>query len=194
MTGYVSEVDLQRLLDGGVHVVLHRVRHPLPQSATPYPSQRPPTPVSHPLPQSATPYPSQPPPTPLSSPSLTGHASEVDLQRLLDGGVDVVLHRVLAEEQLDGERATGDAVHRHVAEELRELVGVHRRRRDDQLQVLAARDHLRGGASGGGQRESSAGVECGVNCRDQLQGRMCGRAGVSGGQMRGRQGSTVGVH
>ena len=171
-------MDQQRLLHRHVHAILHRVRHPLPQSATPYPSQ--------------------PPPTPLSSSSLTGHASEVDLQRLLDGGVDVVLHRVLAEEQLDGERATGDAVHRHVAEELRELVGVHRRRRDDQLQVLAARDHLRGGASGGGQRGSSAGVECGVNCRDQLQGRMCGQRGLVGvncGVGRGQLwGSVVGVH
>ena len=51
--------------------------------------------------------------------------AKVALQRLLDGVVHVVLDRVLAEEDLHRKRAAGDGVARDVAEEVRELVGVH---------------------------------------------------------------------
>lgn len=56
---------------------------------------------------------------------------QVDLQRLLDGRVHVVLDRVLAEEGLDGEGAPGDGERGHVAEEHGELARVHGGRGDD---------------------------------------------------------------
>ena len=56
---------------------------------------------------------------------VAGGRLEVDLQGLLDGGVDVVLDRVLAEEDFDGEGASGDGEGGDVAEEHGEFAGVH---------------------------------------------------------------------
>ena len=66
---------------------------------------------------------------------------EVHLDGLLDGGVDVVLDVVLGVEDVDGEGAAGDGEAGDVAEEVGELLRVHRGRRDDQLQVGPAGDH-----------------------------------------------------
>lgn len=69
--------------------------------------------------------------------------TEVNLHRLLDGRLDIVLGGHARVEDLDGERAAGDPeAGRRAAEEVRELFGVHRRRRHDELEVGAARQHL----------------------------------------------------
>ena len=81
---------------------------------------------------------------------LTGHEDEhvavgraqMDLHGLFDGRIDVVLDGGLGEEDLDGKGAAGYEEDGHEAEELRELVRVHGGRRDDELEVLAAADHV----------------------------------------------------
>ena len=50
----------------------------------------------------------------------------MDLQRLFDGGVDVILDGVLTEERLHRKRAARDLEDRNVAEERRKLLSVHR--------------------------------------------------------------------
>jgi hypothetical protein len=74
--------------------------------------------------------------------NVAGRGLQVDLQRLLDGGVHVVLHRVLAEEDLDREGPSGDGEGGDVAEEHRELARVHRCRGDDQLEVVSPGHNL----------------------------------------------------
>ena len=50
----------------------------------------------------------------------------MDLQRLFDGGVNVILDGILTEERLHRKRAARDLKDRNVAEERRELLSVHR--------------------------------------------------------------------
>lgn len=70
------------------------------------------------------------------------HNLSTHLQHLLDGRVDVVLHGVLAEEELDGEGPARDRQGGHVPEEAGELPRVHGGRGHDQLQVLPPGHHL----------------------------------------------------
>ncbi len=66
----------------------------------------------------------------------------MNLQRLLHGGVHVVLDGILAEEDLHGKGASGDLEDWHVAKKRRELPGVHCGGSDDETQVVTSRDHL----------------------------------------------------
>ena len=52
---------------------------------------------------------------------VAGGVREMDLQRLLDGGIDVVLAWRLAEEDIDREGTPRDGEARRVVEEAREL-------------------------------------------------------------------------
>ena len=62
----------------------------------------------------------------------------MDLEHLLHGAVDVVLARRLGVEGFDGESTTGDGEAGRVAIELRELLGVHSSRCDDEFEVSSA--------------------------------------------------------
>jgi len=75
---------------------------------------------------------------------------EVDLDRLLDGRLEVVLLRHFGVQNVDREGAAWDLEDGHGAKELGEFVGVHRRRRDDELEIAAARDRLFEDPCGGG--------------------------------------------
>jgi hypothetical protein len=54
--------------------------------------------------------------------NVAGRVRDVDLERLLDGAVDVVLARRLREEDVDGEGSTRDGVAGSVIVELGELL------------------------------------------------------------------------
>ena len=63
----------------------------------------------------------------------------MNLNRLFHRGVDVIFDRSFAEKRFDGKRPTGNDEDRHVAEEVAELLRIHRGGRDDQFQILTAR-------------------------------------------------------
>ena len=64
----------------------------------------------------------------------------MDLEGLLHGFIDIVLGIVLREEHLDRKRPARNLEDRHTTEELRELVGVHGGRGDDELEITPPRD------------------------------------------------------
>jgi len=66
----------------------------------------------------------------------------MNLQSLLHCPINIVFYGISAEEYLDGERAAGNVKDGNVTEERRELIRVHRRRGNDQLEVFTPRNYL----------------------------------------------------
>ena len=64
----------------------------------------------------------------------------MDLNGLFDGRIDIIFDARLTEERFDWKCSSRDNEDRHVAEEITEFLRVHRRRCDNQLQILTACD------------------------------------------------------
>lgn len=70
--------------------------------------------------------------------ALACRVSEMNLENLLDGAVNVILTRRFAVERLDRECSAGNCELRCVAEEIRKLVRIHSGRRDNEFEVATA--------------------------------------------------------
>lgn len=66
----------------------------------------------------------------------------MNLQRLFDGGFNVILLRSLGEHDVHREGAAGDFEDGHTAKKICEFSGVERGRGDDELEIVAPRDNL----------------------------------------------------
>ncbi|SRR5258708_1170083 len=65
---------------------------------------------------------------------------QVDLEHLLDGAVNVVLARRFGGEDFDWEGSTRDGEYGGVSVKVGEFLGVHRGRRDNQLEISPTRE------------------------------------------------------
>ena len=66
----------------------------------------------------------------------------MDLSRLFDRTLNIVLRGVPCEEDIDRERSPGDREGRDIAKEPGKLVCVHCCRGNDELEVIATRNNL----------------------------------------------------